>query len=127
MVKKLLALNGIAILGAILYHSAGWGFVSMFWWTDRYMPVSVPNFSQIGSFSYFSLRFIEQVIIVAIPAFLFVSGYFVVFASGKNPSPKWRWIFTRVSFLVIPYLIWTIIMIVFNSLFAGYYEKQRKE
>jgi surface polysaccharide O-acyltransferase-like enzyme len=124
MVKKLLALNGIAILGAVLYHSAGWGFISMFWWTDRYQQVTVPNFNQIGSFSYFGLRFIEQIIILAIPAFLFVSGYFVVFASGKNPSPKWKWIFTRISFLVIPYLIWTAVMIIFNSIFGEKYTLQ---
>ena len=124
MVKKLLALNGIAIIGAILYHAAGWGFISMFWWTDRYLPVSVPNFDQLGSFSYFGLRFIEQLIIMAIPAFLFVSGYFVVFASGKDPSPKWRWIFTRITFLVIPYLIWTLVMLIFNSIFGENYTFQ---
>ncbi|MHB8134442.1 MAG: acyltransferase family protein [Anaerolineaceae bacterium] len=122
MIKKLLALNGIAIIGAVLYHAAGWGFISMFWWTDRFLPVTVPNFSLKGSFSYFGLRFIEQIIIIAIPAFLFVSGYFIVFASGKESAPKWKWIFTRIKYLVIPYLIWSTILICMNVFFGESYQ-----
>lgn len=121
MIKKLLALNGIAILGAVLYHAAGWGFISMFWWTDQYRSVSVPNFDQLGSFSYFGLRLIEQMIIIAIPSFLFVSGYFIAFACGKESSPKWTWILTRIKYLVIPYLIWSVIMIVINTILGESY------
>ena len=121
MIKKLLALNGIAIIGAILYHSSGWGFISLFWWTDTYLPVTVPNFDQLGSISYYALRFIEQIIILAIPAFLFVSGYFIVFAAGKKPSPNWKWIFTRLSLLIIPYLIWSTIILLFNAYFGEKY------
>ena len=116
MIKKLLALNGLAIIFAVAYHAAGWGFTALFWWTDRYLPVEVPNFDQMGSFNYFGLRLIEQVIIVAIPIFLFVSGYFIAFACGKNNEPKWKWIFTRLTYLVIPYLLWSVVMLVFNWL-----------
>ncbi len=121
MIKKLLALNGIAIIGAVLYHAAGWGFISMFWWADQYRSVSVPNFDQFGSFSYFGLRLIEQIIIIAIPSFLFVSGYFIAFASGKEQAPKWNWIFTRIKYLVIPYLIWSFVMILMNTVFGEKY------
>jgi surface polysaccharide O-acyltransferase-like enzyme len=125
MIKKLLALNGIAILGAVFYHASGWGFISLFWWTDSYLPVTVPNFDQLGSVSYYALRFIEQIIILAIPSFLFVSGYFIVFASGKKPSPNWKWVFTRLSFLIIPYLIWSIIILLFNAFFGEKYSIQK--
>jgi hypothetical protein len=47
MTRRLLYLSGLAIVGVILYHAVGWGFVGMFWWTDRYAPVTVPNFDQI--------------------------------------------------------------------------------
>jgi len=122
MVKKLLALNGIAIIGAVLYHAAGWGFIAMFWWADQFRLVNVPNFDQLGSFSYFGLRLIEQIIIIAIPSFLFVSGYFISFACGKETSPKWNWIFTRIKYLVIPYLIWSAVMIILNSVLGETYQ-----
>lgn len=119
MTKKLLTLNGIAIICVILYHSAGWGFVAMFWWTHRYLPVSTPNFDQIGSLSYYTLRLIEQLVIFAIPAFLVVSGYFVAFATGRNQErPKWTWLKNRLKFLVIPYLIWAVVMLLLN-IFEG--------
>jgi len=46
----------------------------MFWWTDRYLPVSVPNFDQFGGPSYYFYRVLEQLVIFMIPAFFFVSG-----------------------------------------------------
>jgi hypothetical protein len=47
MIKRMLYLNGLAVLTVILYHSSAWGFIGMFFWTDRYRPVSVPNFDQL--------------------------------------------------------------------------------
>lgn len=124
MIKKLLAMNGLAILGAVMYHAAGWGFVAMFWWVNQYRSVQAPNFDQLGSFSYFGLRLIEQLIIFSIPVFLFVSGYFIAFACGKDFSPKWSWIFTRLKFLVIPYLLWSLLMIGMNIFFGQDYSWQ---
>jgi peptidoglycan/LPS O-acetylase OafA/YrhL len=103
---------GIAVICVVLNHATGWGFVSMFWWTDRYMPVSVPNFDQLGSLSYYALRFVEQLIIFAIPSFLFVSGFFLAFATGRNRKTVGKdVIFTRVKNLLIPYLIWSCVML----------------
>ena len=76
MVRRLPLLNGLAALASVLYHSTSWGFVAMFWWTHRYLAVSVPNFDQLGSLSYYGLRVIEQLIAFAIAAFLFISGFF---------------------------------------------------
>lgn len=112
MVRRLLYLMGLAVLCVVLYHASGWGFVSMFWWTDRYLPVSVPNFDQMGSASYYALRAIEQLIIFAIPSFLFVSGFFLAFATGRNRATiGWDVIFTRVKNLLIPYLIWSCLLL----------------
>jgi len=110
MYRRLLYLNGIAILFVVLYHATGWGFTAMFWWTDRYLPVSVPNFDQFGGPNYYALRAIEQLIIFAIPAFLFVSGFFVAFASGRNRSTiGWDVVFTRIKNLLIPFLLWSVL------------------
>ena len=112
MVKKLLYLNGLAVFGAVLYHASGWGFIAMFWWTDRYRPVSVPNFDQFGSVSYYGLRIIEQLVTIGIPAFLFVSGFFLAFATGRNRvTPGWNVILVRVKNLLIPYVLWSVILL----------------
>ncbi|MEW6179819.1 MAG: acyltransferase family protein [Chloroflexota bacterium] len=114
--KRFLLLNGIAIINVVLNHSIGWAFVAMFWWVHRYSPMSSPNFSQIYSPSYFILRFLEQWIIPSIPAFLMVSGYIVAFSAGKQKKVEWNFVLSRIKYLVIPYLFWSILMIIYNIL-----------
>ena len=108
MVRKLLLLNGFSIIGVILYHSVGWGYVAMFSWTHQYLPVVSPNYDQMGGLPYYSMRFVEQLVVFTIPAFLFVSGYFVAFATGKiRPNIGWGTIGARIKKMLIPYLIWS--------------------
>ncbi len=112
MIRRLLYFNGLAAIGAVLYHATGWGYTAMFWWTDRYRAVAVPNFDQFGSVSYFGLRGIEQFVIAVIPIFLFVSGFFIAFATGrKRRTLDWHIVGARVKNLVIPYLLWSVIII----------------
>ena len=112
MVRRLLLLNGICIIGVLLFHAAGWGFVAMFSWTHRYMPVTSPNYDQIGSLMYYIMRLIEQLVVFVIPAFLFVSGFFAAFATGRNQSTiGWGTVKARIIKIIIPYLIWTFILI----------------
>jgi surface polysaccharide O-acyltransferase-like enzyme len=113
MARTLSYLNGLATLGVVLYHASGWGFVAMFWWTHRYLPVSVPDFSQMFGLSYFGLRLIEQLVIVSIPAFLLVSGFFVAFAAGRSQATvPWGTVWTRIRHLAIPFLLWSGVMLV---------------
>jgi peptidoglycan/LPS O-acetylase OafA/YrhL len=64
-----------------------------------------------GTPTYLAFRLIEQAAVFAIPAFLFVSGFFVVFATPKaSPAPAWNVILRRVSWLLIPYLVWSLIV-----------------
>jgi len=113
MARRLLLLNGLAILGVILNHSAAWGFISMFWWTDRYLPVAVPNFDQLGGFAYYVLRFVEQLVGYSVPAFLFVSGFFIAFAAGRSKTAvAWRIIGIRMKTLLIPFVIWSIMIFI---------------
>ncbi len=112
MIRRLSYLNGIAVLWVILNHASGWGFTALFWWTDRYLPVSVPNFDQWDSPTYYSLRVIEQLIIFAIASFLFVSGFFIAFATQRTqPTIGWNIVGVRIKNLIIPYLIWSILII----------------
>jgi peptidoglycan/LPS O-acetylase OafA/YrhL len=112
MVRRLLLLNGLAAFAVVLYHSSAWGFISMFWWTHRYTLVTTPNFDQIGSLNYYGLRVIEQAVIFAIPAFLFVSGYFIAFATGRNQrTVRWKVVLVRIKNLAIPFLIWSVLIL----------------
>jgi surface polysaccharide O-acyltransferase-like enzyme len=111
MTKKLLYLNGVAAFIVVVNHAIAWGYNALFFWTDQYLPVSVPNFSQMNSLNYYALRLIEQLITFGIPTFLLVSGFFAAFATrkGKN-SPGWKFLGSRIRLLVIPYLVWSVVM-----------------
>lgn len=117
MVKRLLTQNGLAVLTVILYHASAYGFIAMFWWTDRYQVVSVPNFAQMGSLSYYALRAVEQVVIFGIPSFMFVSGYFIAVATKRDQKTiDWQIVLSRIKVLVIPFLIWSSVILVFHWL-----------
>jgi surface polysaccharide O-acyltransferase-like enzyme len=112
MTRRLALLSGLAILGVVLNHALGWGLVAMLLWADRYRPVAVPNFDQVGSASYYVLRLLEQFVVFAVPAFLLVSGYFVATSTGRSQTTvSWKVVWGRVKTLVIPYLVWCLILI----------------
>jgi len=116
MVRRLLLLNGFAIIAVVIFHATGWGFVAMFSWTHRYMAVTSPNYDQLGSIWYYMGRIVEQFVVFSVPAFLFVSGFFIAFATGRTrPNVKWDLIKSRIQNLLIPYLLWSF------ALFALYF------
>jgi surface polysaccharide O-acyltransferase-like enzyme len=97
---------------AVVYHSVGWSFVAMFWWAHRFRPVASPNFEAMYGAGYFDLRFLEQLVAFAIPAFLLVSGYFLAFAGGRTSSSAgWRVIGVRLVQILIPFFLWTLVMV----------------
>jgi hypothetical protein len=113
MTRKLLFLNGLAALMVVLNHSASYGLNALFLWTDRYLDVSVPNFDQYGSLAYYILFVIHELAEFAIPAFLFVSGFFIAFAARTSVEGiKWEFVFSRIKKLIIPFIIWSVVMIV---------------
>lgn len=115
MVRRLLVLNGLAIVCLILFHSAGWGFTALLAWSDRYAQIVGPAYHPMGSASYLGLRAIEQLVVVAIPAFMFVSGYFISVAAGRSEPLKWKVVGARVQSLLIPYFIWSVLVLVLRA------------
>jgi len=109
MVKRLLLLNGLAILGVVLNHASYFGFLSMY--------LTGQSLDQMGSSTYYILRAVEQAVIFAIPAFLFISGYFIAFAIGRIEAKKqWRVIFNRIKNLLIPAIIWSVLILTLDML-----------
>lgn len=115
MVKRLLYLSGLGVICVILFHTAGTGFTSMFFWAHRYLPPSINPMDQVGDAQYYFLRLIEQIAVVAIPIFLFVSGYFIAISTKRSdPTIGWPVIYGRIKKLIIPYLIWSGVVMILN-------------
>ena len=105
------------MVGAVVNHATGWGFTSLFWWTDRYQPVSVPDFSQLGTSSYYVLRGLEQLIMFSLPAFVVVSGFFLAIAvTGDEARLPWGRLRGRIGMLLIPYVLWSVTIMVGRGL-----------
>jgi len=112
MIKRLLYMIGLAVLGVILFHSAGTGLMGMFFWGHRYLPPSVNPMDQVGSPGYYFLRLIEQIVVVGIPVFLFVSGYFITISTGRNQATlSWKIVTARIKNLLVPYMIWSVVVL----------------
>jgi hypothetical protein len=72
--------------------------------------VAVPNFDQVRSIPFYGLFLAHQIAELAIPAFLFVSGFFIAFAgrSGK-PGAVLGLSLSRSKKLIAPFIIWTLV------------------
>jgi surface polysaccharide O-acyltransferase-like enzyme len=114
MARRLLLLNGLAALCLPIFHAVVYGFQAMFLWTDRYRPVEVTNYDQLGSFTYYIMLSVRQLAGFSIPAFIFVSGFFIAFlASGQQSRLTREAIISRIKVLLIPFLIWTAFHFIF--------------
>ncbi len=111
MTRKLILMNGLAVLGVVVHHATAFGFSALFEWTDRYRPVSVPNFDALGSLQCHALLIVRQLDAFAIPAFLFVSGFFITAftAGGGERSIGLRDVWPRIRIFLIPFVVWTIV------------------
>lgn len=110
MSKRLLWLNGAAIIAVAIHHAAAFSLQAMFEWTNRYMAVDVPNYDQIGSLAYLILMLLRILLTAAGPAFFFISGYFIgITVKGNQPTNNWEMVFSRVKLLLVPFLFWTIV------------------
>lgn len=112
MIKRLLFLNGLSILGVVCSHAAQWVWIAMFWWTDRYRPVTVPNYELLGTFSYYVVVVLQKFGVFAVPAFLFATGFFVAYADRGKRGMSWQVAGARLKNLLIPYVIWSAIILI---------------
>lgn len=115
MSKRLLLLNGLAALSLPFFHAAIYGFQAMFFWTNEYRPVTVPNYDQWGSLTYYILLTIRQLAGFSIPYFLFISGFFVAFMAGSQGNIPKPLLINRLRKLIPPLLIWTVVFFVLQG------------
>lgn len=113
----MLLLRGLAILAVVCNHAAGRGYTAMFWWAHRYRDVASPNFDMLGSIPYYGLVVMQQLTLFSVPAFLFISGFFVAYAArGSHPTLSWKIVRTRVTTLLWPYLLWSVVIFAGDAL-----------
>jgi membrane-bound acyltransferase YfiQ involved in biofilm formation len=113
MRRQIPTLRGLAILAVVCNHATGWGYIAMFWWAHRYRQVTPPNYDQIGTLSYYSLVAIQQLALFSVPAFLFISGLFTAYAArGSQPTLSWKVVRVRITNLLWPYLVWSLVIFV---------------
>lgn len=113
MIRKLLLLNGLSIVAVVSHHATQWGYIAMFWWTDRYRPVNVPNYDALGGMAYYVMTVLQKLTVFSVPAFLIVSGFFAAYSTRgtKSKSQVWGGVKQRVKNLLIPYIIWSIVIL----------------
>ncbi len=110
MTKRLLYLNGLAILMIPLQHATAYGLQAMFQWTNVYLAGDVPNYSLLGTLPYHLIIIFRQISTFSVPSFLFISGFFISFlARGKEAKVSWSQVLPRVKVLLYPFAIWTVI------------------
>ncbi len=122
MTRKLLLLNGIAIILAVYHHSIYWAVTAINFWGHRFVSNATPELlANPNLFSLF-LRTTDQIAGVAVPAFLFVSGFFYGFSlNNQTIQQSYRFIQKRIVYLLIPYIIWSTIIVIFRVLEGGSY------
>ncbi len=114
--RKLSFLRGLAILAVVLNHSAGWAVTALVWWSGRFGSATPPNKTWIGTPAYFVLLLASQLPLFSVPLFLFVSGYFVAYASRGDPRRlTYSVTFASLRSLLGPFVFWLTIA----SLLAG--------
>jgi peptidoglycan/LPS O-acetylase OafA/YrhL len=108
--RKLFLLNGLAILGVVISHAAGWGQIAMYDWADHIRSAVDPNYNPVGGLAYYVLIIIRLVFTFSVAAFLYVSAWYLTYAVGKQSTLSWKVVRMRIVTLLIPYLIWSAIV-----------------
>jgi hypothetical protein len=108
--KRLLLLNGLAALMIGFHHGTAYAISAMLGWNGGSAAVILPSGDPLSSFSYFFLWAVRQLDSFGVPAFLFVSGYFVSFlASREKAGLTLNMLMPRIKVLLIPFAFWTLV------------------
>lgn len=104
----------------MLSHSLTRGLWALYAWTDRYQYLLPANFDPyVDPFNtpeWFILMLAKVLSNFCVPAFFFVSGFFVAYAIDKRTgNVPWKTIKNRLLGLIFPFIIWTSIFVAVNA------------
>lgn len=120
MFRRVCVLLGLSILSVVITHGSAFGLWALYAWTDRYKILLPPDFNPFQTPQWFALIFIKQIFSFCVPAFFFVSGFFIAYTVDKESRViKSGIVKRRVFSLLIPYIIWTIISLALATVVSG--------
>ena len=110
MTRRVSLLMGVAILAVVLTHAASRGQIALIEWHDAYSTAAASEAELLDTPAYWFLAVLRQLTSFAVPAFLFCSGFFVSYAA-RGPKGKftWKMVRARLTDMLIPYVIWSLI------------------
>ena len=105
------AFRGLAIVAVVAIHASHYGFPWIFASTGSWNGVFCLAYRQLLNF--------------AVPAFLFISGYWL----SRKPVDTWadykRFLARRLSRILVPYLFWSCLLLGYGAYQAGYVDVPR--
>ncbi len=110
--SRLLLLNGLAIAAVVINHASHYALITLTQWpmAETLSPAAV--IATVGGARYYAFLALEKLPIFSVPAFLFISGFFAAYAArGPAPGRLWSVIRTRLWALLVPYLIWSVVLL----------------
>jgi len=111
MIQRLFLFNGLAIVCVVCNHAAGWGLMALADWADR------SGYGLVSASYYSVLLAVKCLTSFSVPAFLFVSGFFVAYAArGSQATWNWKMVRVRLKNILVPYLIWSIVVFAIDAL-----------
>lgn len=105
--RSLPVLLGLATVAVVAHHSTG--MILPVEAGVTHLPV------QHGTVSYYFWLLINQLCLFCLPAFFFISGFFVSYAArGDPPALSWKVVRGRLVGLLSPYLLWSLVVYLFQ-------------
>lgn len=113
LMRRLSLMSGLAIIAVVGNHAAWWAFMALDWraWWPR---LFWPQLFGLNGYVYYLISAVRTLAVFSVPAFLFVTGFFLAYAS--RAGLKYRMIGSRVWKLLLPYFVWSLVSFGFNWL-----------
>jgi fucose 4-O-acetylase-like acetyltransferase len=93
------------------HHAAAYTVSIMIGWTGGYREVILPG-DPLSSFTYLLMWSIRQLDSFGVPAFLFVSGFYMSFLARREKDQlRLDMVTPRIKVLLIPFALWTLVRI----------------
>ncbi|MBI5566690.1 MAG: acyltransferase [Chloroflexi bacterium] len=122
MTRRVSLLMGVAILAVVVTHAASRGQLALIEWRAAYSSVAISEAELLDTPTYWLLSVIRQLTSFAVPAFLFCAGFFVSYAArGPKGRFTWKMVRARLTDMLIPYLIWSLVWFALDALDGGVY------
>lgn len=109
--RSLVTFRGLAIIAVVMNHSVGGAMYALTFWGFKFgSGVPAPDNTWTTGPAYYVLLGMAQLVIFAVPVFLFAAGFYMSYAIRINGGKaSWRLARTSLENLLPPFMIWFIL------------------